>query len=64
LWIAKDKTDANKRMIMLRKVRHGAPGMFKVLMDFPSGRVIELDAGGGKIYSDNIVEEAERIAGA
>jgi replicative DNA helicase len=38
IWISKTPTD-DIREIAIRKIRHGAPGVFKVKFSFPSGRI-------------------------
>jgi replicative DNA helicase len=43
LWIKRLPEDKSKRRIVLRKVRHGAPGRFDIRIDFPSGKVTEVD---------------------
>jgi len=49
LWLSKEKDEPQynggkraERDVHLRKVRHGAPGWFKIRIEFPSGRVTEL----------------------
>lgn len=42
LWMSKTD-DEHIRKIVLRKIRHGAPGFFEVKLKFPSGRVEGLD---------------------
>lgn len=49
LWMSLDDDVAEGRKIMLRKVRHGAPGMFRIRLSFPSGKAIELDGGGVQV---------------
>lgn len=43
LWIRRLAEDKSKRRIVLRKVRHGAPGRFDIKIDFPSGKVMEAE---------------------
>jgi replicative DNA helicase len=42
IWIQKDKNAFDERNILLRKVRHGSVGKFKVKFEFPGGRFIDL----------------------
>lgn len=44
LWILKSESDPSIRKIIIRKIRHGAPGKFDVRFSFPSGRVIDMES--------------------
>lgn len=47
LWLSKPKnnSDESLRQVMIRKVRHGAPGWFEVKLTFPAGKVVDMEAG-------------------
>ena len=52
VWINRVEDDVFLRNIILRKVRHGIPGQFRVRMSFPSGRVIDVD---DELLTDNLL---------
>lgn len=45
LWLMKDKSgmDESLRKVYIRKVRHGAPAKFDTKLQFPSGRMIDIE---------------------
>ena len=56
LWIKKTG-DQGEREILMRKIRHGAPGKLgQAQLEFPSGRYIDLSEGGEGVY-DNIKDQ-------
>jgi replicative DNA helicase len=44
IWLQKSKEDQNVRNVLIRKIRHGAPGKFQARLSFPSGRFVDMNA--------------------
>lgn len=54
LWIKKDGTSLSDREVLMRKIRHGVPGKVHTRLEFPSGRVVDVDSLGTKEVDDDI----------
>ncbi len=53
LWIQRIREDKNRRRIILRKVRHGAPGRFDIKISFPSGRITSVEEQVSEVDDDD-----------